>query len=127
MLRIRAGITEPDVVAVLDPSLLRIVNVASGLKDGGVLVINTRKSAEQIRSEFGFKWRLATIDATKVARELLGVSITNTTMVGALIKATDAVELESVVEPLRKRFGRLAERNINAMRRAYEETIVKEQ
>ncbi len=125
-LRIRAGITEPDVVVVLDPSLLRIVNVASGLKDGGVLVINTRKSVEEIRSEFDIKQRLATIDATKVARELLGVPITNTTMVGALIKATDVVRLESVVEPLRHRFGRLAERNINAMKRAYEETIVKE-
>ncbi len=125
-LRIRAGIVEPDVVVVLDPSLLRIGNVASGLKDGGILVINTKKSIEEIRSEFDTKCRLATIDATKVARELLGVPITNTTMVGALIKATDVVRLESVVEPLKKRFGRLAERNINAMKKAYEDTVVKE-
>ncbi len=125
-LRIRAGIVEPDVVVVLDPSLLRIGNVASDLKDGGILVINTKKSVEEIRSEFDIKCRLATIDATKVARELLGVPITNTTMVGALIKATDVVRLESVVEPLKKRFGRLAERNINAMKKAYEDTVVKE-
>ena len=125
-LRIRAEITEPNVVVVLDPGLLRIVNVTSGLGDGGILVINTSKSAEEIRSQFGINQRLATIDATKIARELLGVPITNTTMVGALIKATDVVGLESVVEPLRHRFGRLAERNINAMKRAYEETIVKE-
>ena len=125
-LRIRAGITEPDVVVVLDPSLLRIMDVTSGLKDGGILVVNTTKSPEEIRSQFGIRCRLATIDAIKIARELLGVPITNTTMVGALIKATDVVRLESVVEPLRRRFGRLAERNINAMKRAYEETIVKE-
>ena len=125
-LRIRAGITEPDMVVVLDPSLLHIVNVTSGLKDNGILVINTSKSADELRSESDLKWQLATIDATKIARELLGVPITNTTMVGALIKATDVVRLESVVEPLRHRFGRLAERNINAMKRAYEETIVKE-
>ena len=56
----------------------------------------------------------------------MGVPITNTTMVGALIKATDVIRLESVVEPLKKRFGRLAERNINAMKKAYEETTIKE-
>ena len=125
-IRIRAEITEPDVVVVLDPSLLRMINVASGLKNEGTLVVNTRKSAEKIRAEFGIKWRLATIDATKIAQELLGVPITNTTMIGALIKATDVVDLESLVAPVNKRFRRLADRNINAMKRAYEETEVKE-
>jgi pyruvate ferredoxin oxidoreductase gamma subunit len=47
-------------------------------------------------------------------------------MVGALIKATGIVELESLIEPLQHRFGRLAQRNINAMKKAYEETSVKE-
>ncbi len=122
----RAEVTEPDVVVVLDPSLLRIVDVTSGLKDGGTFVVNTRKSAEEMSSKFSIKWRLATIDASKIAQELLGVPITNTTMVGALIKATGVVRLESLVEPLRKRFGRLAERNINAMKRAYGETMIKE-
>ncbi len=110
---------------MLDPSLLRIVNVTSGLKADGMVVINTRKQAEQIRQEFSLNWSLATIDATKIAQELLGVPITNTTMVGALIRATGVVKLDSLLEPLRHRFGRLAERNINAMKRAYEETLVK--
>ncbi len=125
-IRVRAEIVEPDVVVVLDPSLLRVVKVALGLKEKGIFVVNTKKSGEQIRSEFGIKWRLAIVDATKIARELLGVPITNTTMVGALVKATGVVELESLFEPLRYRFGRLAERNISAMKRAYEETSVKE-
>lgn len=125
-IRIRAEILEPDVVVVLDPGLLSIINVTSGLKANGVVVINTRKQAEQLRKEFGFKWSLATIDATSIAKEILGVPITNTTMVGALIKATGIIELESLVEPLKDRFGRLAERNIEAMKKAYEETLVKE-
>ncbi len=125
-IRIRAEITRPDVVVVLDPGLLRIGDVTSGLKDGGLVVINTKKSAEQIKSEFGFKCRLAALDATRIAREELGVPITNTTMVGALLKATDAVKLESVAEPLKARFGRLAERNYKAMQRAYDETVIKE-
>ena len=125
-IRIRAEITQPDVVVVLDPSLLSIANVTSGLKANGIAIINTRKQAEELRQEFGFGWALATINATKIARETLGVPITNTTMVGAVIKATGVVELESLIEPLKNRFGRLAERNINAMKRAYEETLVKE-
>jgi len=125
-IRIRSQITEPDVVVVLDPSLLRLTNVTSGLKKDGTCVINTKKAAEIIREEFGIKCRLATIDATKIAREILGVPITNTTMIGALIKATAVVDIESLVEPVKQRFGRLADRNINAMQKAYEETVVKE-
>jgi len=123
--RIRADIREPDVVVVLDPSLTAIVDITSGLKPAGMVVLNTRKDAEQVRKELGINSSLATVDATRIAREVLGIPITNTTMVGALIKATGVVSLESLVEPLKRRFGRLAERNIDAMRRAYEETVVR--
>jgi len=125
-IRVRAGITEPDVVVVLDPSLLRIANVTSGLKENGILIINTKKSFKDIKSEFKVKQKIATVDATKIAREILGMPIVNTSMIGALIKVTAVVKLESLVEPLQHRFGRLAERNINAMKKAYEETLVKE-
>jgi pyruvate ferredoxin oxidoreductase gamma subunit len=125
-IRIRAEITNPDVVVVLDPGLLSIVNVLSGLKEDGLLVINTGKSFKEITANFKTKCKMAKVDATAIAREILGLPITNTTMVGALIKATGVVDLESVVEPLKNRFGRIAERNINAMRKAYQDTEVKE-
>ncbi len=125
-IRVRAEIKEPDVIVVLDPGLLKIMKVTSGLKANGMVVINTRKQAEELREEFDIHWPLATVNATVIARELLGVPIVNTTMVGALLKATGVVELESLLEPLKDRFGRLAERNINAMKKAYEETLVKE-
>ncbi|UCC90616.1 MAG: pyruvate ferredoxin oxidoreductase subunit gamma [Dehalococcoidia bacterium] len=124
-IRVRAEIAEPDVVVVLDPGLLRIVDVTSGLKATGMLVVNTKKPPEQIRQEFNVNWSLATVDATKIAEELLGVPIVNTSMIGALLKATEVVKLESLFEPLRQRFGRLAERNIEAMKRAHEETLVR--
>ena len=124
-IRVRAEIAEPDVVVVLDPGLLRIVDVTSGLKANGMLVVNTKKQPEQIRQEFNINWSLATVDATKIAQELLGVPIVNTSMVGALLKATSVVKLESLLEPLRQRFGRLAERNIEAMKRAHQETLVR--
>ena len=125
-IRVRAEVTEPDIVMVLDPSLMRVVNVTSGLKDDGVLVVNTPKNADEIAEEFGVNCTLATVDATHIARDLLGVPIVNTSMIGALLKATGVVEVESLVEPLKERFGRLAERNINAMKKAYEETKVRE-
>ena len=125
-IRIRAGITEPDIVVVLDPSLLRFANVTSGLKEDGILIINTSKSFPEIESEFKIAQKLAIIEATRIAREELGIPIVNTSMVGALIRATGVVKLESLVEPLQHRFGRLAERNINAMKKAYAETLVRE-
>jgi len=125
-IRIRAGIAEPDIVVVLDPSLIRIAGVTSGLKDGGLLVINSGKPFEAIQAEFSGNWRLAVIDATRIAREEMGVPIVNTTMTGALIKASGLVAMGSMVEPVRERFGRIAEKNLNAMKRAYKETIVKE-
>jgi len=123
-IRVRAEIDEPDIVVVLDPSLLRVVNVASGLKSNGILVINTPKGAREVREEFSLNCALATVDATKIARELLGVPIVNTSMIGALLKARGVTKLESLLEPLRHRFGRLADRNISAMQKAYEETTV---
>jgi pyruvate ferredoxin oxidoreductase gamma subunit len=50
----------------------------------------------------------------------------NTTMLGAVLRATGVVEMESLNEPLQERFGRLADRNTNAMKRAFEETKIKE-
>ena len=123
-IRVRAEITEPDIVVVLDPSLLRVVDVTSGLKASGMLVVNTSKEPEWIMKEFSLGWSLATVDATKIARELLGVPIVNTAMIGALLKAIEVVKLPSLLEPLKQRFGRLADRNINAMHKAYEETVV---
>lgn len=125
-IKIRAEITQPDVVVVLDPGLLSIVNVVSGLKPNGILVINTRRSFDDIEARFKAKCKMAKVDATTIAREVLGIPVTNTTMIGALVRATGVVKLESVIEPLRQRFGRLAEKNIKAMQRAYDETMVKE-
>ncbi len=125
-IRVRAEVTEPNVVVVLDAGLLKVVNVTAGLKQKGILIINTREKLEDVAANFGDKWRLAVIDATKIARELLGVPIVNTTMLGAVLKATGLVKLETLREPLQQRFGHLAERNISSMERAFRETVIKE-
>ncbi len=125
-IRIRSEIDKPDVVVVLDSSLLRVVKVTSGLKKDGILVINTPHSLQEIEDRFGTEWHLATVNATKIARDVLGVPIVNTAMIGALLKATDVVKLESMLEPLQYHFPRIAEKNMNAIKMAYEETLLKE-
>jgi pyruvate ferredoxin oxidoreductase gamma subunit len=125
--RIRANITQPDCVVVLDPSLLGKVNVTSGLKEGGWVIVNTRKTPGQIKSEFGIKYPVAVVNATKIAREVLGVPIVNTTMLGAVVKMTGIIDKKSAHGPLDKRFGRLGERNIKAMETAYEQVVTEEQ
>jgi pyruvate ferredoxin oxidoreductase gamma subunit len=121
---VRAVIHRPDVVVVLDPSILRLVDVGNGLKAEGVLVTNTRFSPEEIKKELGLKSRVATVDANRIAQEELGLAITNTTMLGALLKASEVVDKGAMIEPLQERFGRLAERNIKAFERAYKETKI---
>ena len=124
--KIRADITQPDVVVVLDPSLLSIVNVTSGLKKGGTVIVNTKKNIAQIKSEFKIDYPVATVNATKIAKEVLGVPIVNTTVLGAVIKVTGVVKKESTHAPLQKRFGKLGDRNIKAMETAYEQVTIEE-
>ncbi len=124
-IRVRSEILTPDVAVVFDVRLIETADATSGLKENGLLVLNANKPISELERELDNKWELAALDASKIAVETLGIPIVNTTMVGALIKATSIIKLESLFEPLRRRFGRLADRNIEAMKRAYEETIVK--
>jgi pyruvate ferredoxin oxidoreductase gamma subunit len=123
-IRLRSRIYQPDVAVVLDPSLLKILDPSQGLKPGGLLIINTNKTIDQVRSQFGYKVRLATVDGDLIAHQELGLPIVNTTMLGALVRGTGLVQLDSLILPLKTRFGRGAERNLKALRRAYDETVL---
>ncbi len=124
-IRTREKIYFPDVVLVLDPSLPAIVNVTSGLKEDGWVILNSHKDEATLRKMLGdWKGKLAVVDATKIALEELGLPITNTTMLGAFLKATGLVDREYLEEALVERFGRLAEKNKKAMARAIEETQI---
>jgi pyruvate ferredoxin oxidoreductase gamma subunit len=124
--RLRVDITQPDHVVVLDPGLLGRVKVTSGLKEGGWVIVNTRKTGKEIQNEFGISYPVATVNAGKIAREVLGVNIVNTTMLGALLKVTGIIDKKSTHEPLQKRFGKLGDRNIKAMETAYEQVVMQE-
>jgi pyruvate ferredoxin oxidoreductase gamma subunit len=123
-IRTREKVYHPDIVVVLDSSLPLLVNVSEGLKEDGIVILNSARSEAEIREAYGLKGRVAFVDANTIAREVLGLPITNTTMLGALLKATGIVSIEALEEALDRRFGRLSEKNKAAMHRAYEETVV---
>jgi pyruvate ferredoxin oxidoreductase gamma subunit len=123
-IRIRANIYEPDIVVVLDASLLKIVKIDAGLKPNGLLVTTSNDSPETVKQILGIKNRIAVVNAVKIATEILGLPITNTTMLGCLARATELVRKESFIPPLKERFGRIAEKNISAFERAYQETVL---
>jgi len=125
-IRIRTNIYEPDIVVVLDPGLLHVVDVTSGLKKNGKIIINSRKSPDELKSEFKYGWPVAAVNATKIAKETIKLPITNTAMIGALLRINEVVKIDSLVEQLQERFGLRAKPNIEAMERAYAETVIKE-
>ncbi len=123
-IRLRSKVYKPDSVLILDPTLVVSANPTLGLKKGGYVVINSNKSADELKGMFPGQ-NIVFVDATKIAKEELGVPITNTTMLGALVKATGVVELNTLEEPVRNRFGSTGgQKNINAYTRAYNEATV---
>jgi pyruvate ferredoxin oxidoreductase gamma subunit len=106
---------------VLDESLVALVDVAEGLKPDGILLVNTTKSLEDLKKVIKFAGKIATVDATGIAWKELGVPITNTTMLGALVKLTGIVKFESLEEPIKERFGRIAAKNFSAAKSAFDQ------
>jgi pyruvate ferredoxin oxidoreductase gamma subunit len=125
-IRNRSAVYTPDAVLVLDASLLYLVDVGQGLQENGTIVINSGRSPDELRKEFKLPGRLASVDALTIAMETIRRPITNTTMLGALVKATAVVGAEALEEAINNRFGPLGRRNIAAMRRAIESVKVAE-
>ena len=127
-IRQHCQITEPDVVVVLDPTLIGVVDFAQGLKDDGVLVVNTTTSPAKLRSMLGWKkGKVLTVDATHIALDCVGRNFPNVPMLGALLKGVDVVSKDSIRNEISTRLAarlgaKVAEANINAFDRAYDET-----
>lgn len=127
-IHLRSEIYNPDIVIVLDESLMDIVDVLKGLKKDGKILINTRKKPSDF--DFSKKYKVATVDATGVAlkNEILvgGIPIINTPILGAVPKILDRVTLKSIQDTIRKKWKTdLAERNVKATKDAYNLVEVK--
>ncbi len=123
---IRSQIYTPNIVVVLDPTVIRSERVTEGLKDDGWLIVNTIKDPEVLKEELDAKAKIATVNATSIALELLGAPRVNTPILGTLVKSTRLVKLDSVISIIKSTFkGKVADMNIKAVERAYQETKIK--
>ena len=124
---VKTEIYEPDIVVVQDPTLLGQVDVVAGLIEGGLVIINTDNPNSERVSNLKKKRpdaRFATVDATKIAAEEIGIKQTNTAILGALIKLTseEVIKLDSIKKAIMARFREEpAKKNIIAVDRSYAE------
>lgn len=116
---LRERIDEPDVVVILDSSLLGLPEVTDGLAPGKTVIINANGQKNGGFDEITRRYRVLTVDASRIAMDTIGLPITNTAIIGAVVKGTGMIDIDALVEPFEKRFGKLAEKNIEAMRQAY--------
>ena len=122
-------VTEPDVVVVIDPTLLEAADVTEGLGPAGKLLVNTTVTPTQVRAKLGLVGRqVYTVDASGIALATIKRNIPNTPMLGALAKVSGVIDLESLIEDSHKRLEKkfrakpeVIAGNLEAMRRGYEE------
>jgi pyruvate ferredoxin oxidoreductase gamma subunit len=129
-LRMHCPVTKPNIVAVVDSTLLDAIDVTEGAPDDAIFIVNTTKSPGEIREKLKAKpnQKIYTIDATKIAIDCFGRHMPNSPMVGALAKVSGLMSLEVIVEDVRKSFGKkfsqkIIEGNLEAVKRGYEGVI----
>ncbi|ADD09247.1 pyruvate ferredoxin oxidoreductase subunit gamma [Candidatus Aciduliprofundum boonei] len=122
---VRMNVYNPDAVVVLDPSLMDVIDVTEGLKEGGIIVINTAKKPEEFNLG---NYKIATVDATRVALEhklgSMAAPIVNTAILGAYAKAVGNVKIEYVLEAIRENAPAKKEENALAAEDAYKQTVL---
>lgn len=123
------GIKEPNIVVVLDPTLMETVDVTDGLPPDGVILVNTQKSASEIKKQLKLtSQNVYVVDASKIANEILKRNLPNTPMLGALIKVSKLLDFNAMLGSVKLRLEHkfpnrpeVVEGNMKAIKRAYEE------
>ena len=128
-IRIHSNIYEPDYVVVVDDSLIGAVDVTSGLKDNGAIIINTNEDIDSLRKKLnGFSGKIYTIDASKISLECLKANFPNTAMLAAVVNITKIMSKEELVDNMKDAFSHkfakkpeMIEPNMEALLRGYDE------
>ena len=123
-IHVHSQITHPDIVIVLDPTVVEAVDITEGLDEEGMLILNTSETPSQIQDLLGWDTgTVYTLDASKIAIKHLGREITNTPMLGALSGALKSFTPEDLTHAIRAKFGSkfgkdTVKKNIAAMNEA---------
>jgi len=125
-IRLHCAVYTPDIIIVLDSTLLDSVPVTDGLKEDGIALVNTPLSPAQIRKKIAFPTgRVLTVDATQIAMDEIGRNIPNTPMMGALIRAVPLLKIDTIKKDVEKKLkskgDQIVQGNFRAIQRAYEE------
>lgn len=125
-IQVYAQVYNPDVVVCIDPTLLDVVNPAEGLKEDGILVVNSEKDPADIRKKLGVeKGKVVTVDATKIALDVMGRPFYNMPTMAAAIKVTGVVDIETVIKEVQERYpGKVGDLNKVAIERAVKEAKI---
>lgn len=120
-IRLHCSVYEPDIVIVLDPTLLQAkeIRVTEGLKRQGILLVNTAQSVDDVRRQTGFAGKIIALDAETLARSV-GARFSNVVMLGALARVLGDLNLEDVEQEFAQAFGEKAlTTNIAALRAGF--------
>ncbi|MCG8429896.1 MAG: 2-oxoacid:acceptor oxidoreductase family protein [Candidatus Omnitrophica bacterium] len=117
-IRLRSQIYEPDYLLIIDPTLMRGYNCFSGLKDGGIAVVNGDKELELPQLKAGQK--AIVVPASDIALKHIGRPLANTTLLGAFAAVTGELNLDTLIGVVKSRFSeKLQEGNINAIKEGF--------
>ncbi len=128
-IRVHSHIYEPDLVVVVDETLLGAVDVTAGLKKGGAVIVNTSSDTKSIRSILGnFSGELFTVDARRISEATLGKNFPNTPMLAAVVAISGIIERDEFLSDMESSFlhkfatkPEVVEGNMNALRMTFDE------
>ena len=102
---VHSNIYTPDHVVVVDETLLHSVDVLKGMREGGILIINSKKESSEIRQMLGgYDGRLCVVDAERISTETLGRNFPNTPMLAAVVKASGVLDQKQFTKDMKKSF-----------------------
>jgi pyruvate ferredoxin oxidoreductase gamma subunit len=102
---VHSNIYTPDYVIVVDETLLRSVDVTSGLKEDGAIIVNSEKEPEELRALLrGYKGKIYAIDARRISEQTLGKNFPNTPMLAAAVKVSEVVNQEQFIIDMENSF-----------------------
>lgn len=102
VIRVHSNIYTPDLVVVVDETLLESVDVTAGLKENGALIVNTAKTVEEIRPHLkGYKGNVYTVDGRKISVEALGKYFPNSPMLAAAVAVSGVMDWDSFIHEMR--------------------------
>ncbi len=128
VIRVHSNIYHPDYVVVVDETLLHSVDVTAGLKKDGAIIVNTAKSAEEIKGQLnGYQGGIYTVDARKISVETLGKNFPNSPMLAAIVAVSRVMDRETFIREMKESYAHkfakkpeVIEGNMKALERAYD-------